>query len=206
MSDPPRYHHGNLPQALLDALDAVIRERGPSSISLRQVASRAGVSVAAPSHHFRDKRGLLTAFAAQGLELFDEMLERALAGSGSTDSARRLRTLCSAYVEFALERPAHFAVVGRPDLYDTEDPAVRRPGNGSFEKLRKAVADHQHSGWRASEDPLALAVSIWSAMHGLATLWLAGLVDESLREGGIAPLTETLLATVGLDRPFVSSG
>ncbi|MDQ4087902.1 MAG: TetR/AcrR family transcriptional regulator, partial [Pseudomonadota bacterium] len=54
------YHHGSLRKALVEAAEAVIAERGVDRFSLREAARRAGVSAAAPAHHFRDSRGLLT--------------------------------------------------------------------------------------------------------------------------------------------------
>ena len=54
------YHHGDLPAALRAAAVDLIQERGPAKFSLREVARRAGVSYAAPSHHFGDARGLLS--------------------------------------------------------------------------------------------------------------------------------------------------
>ena len=58
------YHHGDLRQAVLTAAVAVLDESGPTQLSLRDLARRAGVSHAAPAHHFGDKAGLLTAIAA----------------------------------------------------------------------------------------------------------------------------------------------
>jgi AcrR family transcriptional regulator len=57
------YHHGDLRAALIDAAKALIAERGVDGFSLRAAARRAGVSAAAPAHHFGDVRGLLTAVA-----------------------------------------------------------------------------------------------------------------------------------------------
>lgn len=61
------YHHGDLRRAIIDAALDVIREFSPAAVSLRDLARRAGVSHAAPAHHFGDKAGLLTAVAVQGL-------------------------------------------------------------------------------------------------------------------------------------------
>src|SRR5437660_3352898 len=62
------YHHGNLRRAVLDGALAAIAEHGVAALSLREVARRAGVSHAAPAHHFGDKKGVLTAIAVEGLE------------------------------------------------------------------------------------------------------------------------------------------
>ena len=58
------YHHGDLRRAILTAALDVIAADGPSGLSLRDLARRAGVSHAAPAHHFKDRAGLLTAIAA----------------------------------------------------------------------------------------------------------------------------------------------
>ena len=42
-----------------------LTESGPARLSLRELARRAGVSHAAPAHHFGDKAGLLTACVPQ---------------------------------------------------------------------------------------------------------------------------------------------
>ena len=48
------YHHGQLRQAMIDAAVDLLAAGG--TLSLREAARRAGVSVAAPYRHFADKR------------------------------------------------------------------------------------------------------------------------------------------------------
>src|SRR5947208_17140860 len=110
------YHHGNLRRVLIDCALAAIAERGAANLSLRDLARRAGVSHAAPAHHFGDKRGLLTAVAAEGY--------RRLAGLlGPTDATTPgLAEVGVAYVRFAVEERPYFDVMFRPDLYDPADP------------------------------------------------------------------------------------
>ncbi|MEI5579289.1 helix-turn-helix domain-containing protein, partial [Streptomyces brasiliscabiei] len=64
------YHHGDLRRALLVAAEHELEEKGIEGFSLRGVAKRAGVSHAAPLHHFKDTRALLTALAGVGFERF----------------------------------------------------------------------------------------------------------------------------------------
>ncbi|NBO21074.1 MAG: TetR/AcrR family transcriptional regulator, partial [Rhodobacteraceae bacterium] len=66
MSDEKPYHHGDLATALIAAAHQELSEQGAAGFSLRRVARRAGVSHAAPAHHFGDAAGLLAALAAQG--------------------------------------------------------------------------------------------------------------------------------------------
>src|SRR5687768_10873441 len=83
------YHHGALRSALLSAAEALLEERGIDRFSLRETARRAGVSPAAPAHHFGDARGLLTAIATEGFQSLGDVLEAADVGK---DRGERVRS------------------------------------------------------------------------------------------------------------------
>jgi AcrR family transcriptional regulator len=120
-SSQPRerpYHHGNLRRGLLDAAIEVIGETGPAAMSMREVARRAGVSSAAPTHHFGDKSGLLTALAAEGFELL------AAAMADEYERSHSFREVGVAYVRFAVTNSAHFDVMFRPELLRLDDDAL----------------------------------------------------------------------------------
>ncbi|MEV4198186.1 TetR/AcrR family transcriptional regulator [Micromonospora globbae] len=164
------YHHGDLRRALLDAAVEVIGESGPAALSLRDLARRAGVSHAAPAHHFRDKAGLLTALAVQGFDLLADRLRRA--GDDLLEAG-------VAYVDFAVRHRAHFEVMFRPDLYRADDPEVRAASTRAGDVLRERVA-----GLSARDggpgDPGRDSLAAWSIVHGFATLWLAGALPDRL--------------------------
>ncbi len=108
MTDKP-YHHGDLRAALLAAGEAELTEKGVEGFSLRAVAKRAGVSHAAPAHHFGDVGGLLTALAAEGFRRFQATLDAREAGIG--DPRERAVAAGLGYMEFAMARPALFRLV-----------------------------------------------------------------------------------------------
>src|SRR5687767_10050776 len=89
------YHHGDLRQALLDSALAIVSEEGVRDVSLREVARRAGVTYAAPYHHFADKSALLAAVGAQGFELLIEELERA--SKRRADQESQFLAMCEGY-------------------------------------------------------------------------------------------------------------
>lgn len=154
------YHHGDLRRALIQAaLDAIV-EGGPAHLSLRELARRAGVSHAAPAHHFGDKAGLLSAIAAEGFERLAAALAEAWRQTGS------FLEVGVAYVRFATTHRAHFEVMFRPELYRPDDPAVARARSAARDLLYGSAAASS-----SSDDPRA-AVAAWSLVHGLATLWL----------------------------------
>jgi AcrR family transcriptional regulator len=190
----PTYHHGNLPEALLDAAAALLQERGVAGTSLREVARRAGVSHSAPAHHFGDKAGLLTAVAREGFRRF--LVALAEADEASADRPEeRFTEIGVAYVRFAVENPAYFSVMWRSDVQDPRDPAVVEFAAPAFEILRRNVADLQARGWKRDDDTLGVAIGCWSVAHGLATLWLEGALASQLPEGGgdVEPLARQVL-------------
>ena len=78
------YHHGDLHDALLAAAERVLERDGLPGLTLRAVAREAGVSHAAPTHHFGDLTGLLSELAAIGFRRFNE----AMAAAGRTERIR----------------------------------------------------------------------------------------------------------------------
>ncbi len=134
---PDTYHHGNLPDALRSSAADLLGERGVAGFSLREVARRAGVSHAAPAHHFGDATGLLTAVAVEAFEHLIAETEAAVAGI--EDPVDALAKLGRAYVSVSVRFPGHCAVVFRKDAVDADDPRYRACGHGAFEVLRSTI-------------------------------------------------------------------
>ncbi|WP_212834695.1 TetR/AcrR family transcriptional regulator [Catellatospora sp. TT07R-123] len=167
------YHHGDLRRTILAAAVDAIAESGPDGWSLRELARRAGVSHAAPAHHFGDRTGLLTALAAEGYDLLADTL-------GAADPGFLEAGL--AYVRFATEHPAHFTVMFQPTLYRADDEAVAEARERAGRVLREGA--RAAAPGRADADTTALAG--WSIAHGFASLWLAGALPEHTRPDAVA--------------------
>ncbi|MFG2047168.1 TetR/AcrR family transcriptional regulator [Micromonospora sp. NPDC048935] len=167
MTGTRAYHHGDLRRALLAAALEAIEEVGPATLSLRDLARRAGVSHAAPAHHFGDKAGLLTALAAQGFELLAQTLVAA------KDDFLEAGV---AYVDFAVTHRAYFEVMFRPELYRADDPELIAARERSGAALRSGVAALAGDSGPVDADRHALAA--WSIAHGFATLWLSGALPD----------------------------
>jgi AcrR family transcriptional regulator len=150
---------------VLDGALLAIAADGPTALSLRDVARRAGVSHAAPAHHFDDKAGVLTAIAAEGYTLLAETMRTAL-----TDSDGELIAGGIAYVQFAVRHRAHFEVMFRPELYRSDDAAVAAARQAAAATLFAAV--QEILGAADEEKVWGGVLAIWSFTHGLATLSL----------------------------------
>jgi AcrR family transcriptional regulator len=189
------YHHGALRETLIaHALDAIAAS-GPTGWSLRDLARRAGVSHAAPAHHFADKTGLLTAVAIEGYRTQARELE---ASWDETGSALELGV---AYVRFALANPAAFEVMYRPHLLHTDDPELIEAQAAASRPL--FVAMDQLATLDPSIEPATAAIAAWSIVHGFATLWLNGDLPTTERRD---PESAIRSAAAYLFRPGRSPG
>lgn len=171
MKRPDAYHHGHLREALLAAARGLIDEAGVEALTLREVARRAGVTTGAPYHHFADKAALVAALARQELEDLDRAAEAALAGID--DPREQLRALGVAYVMYAVERPAEFRLMFRPELgapFGMKDPAT----TPVFRLLIRVVAACRAAAGLAEDDQSITAITAWSLVHGLAALLIDG--------------------------------
>lgn len=169
MTAPSRsasYHHGNLRAVLLAAAAAEVQAVGPAKLSLRELARRAGVSHAAPAHHFTDKTGLFTALAAEGFELLYRRTTPELDGPAALARAGMR------YVEFALDHPGHFTVMFDSSLLDDTDEELNRHRSTAFEVLFNAV--RAATGVTDEVEMINQALAAWAIVHGVATLWLTG--------------------------------
>ena len=160
------YHHGDLSRALVEAARRILETDGPAALSLRAVAREAGVSPAAPYHHFKDKGELLEAVAHEGWVALDAALTDARAKA--PDNKERMTSLGVAYVCFARDNPALYRV-----MYDCSRDKDALPEQmkeeGAYCQVRNTIAEQ--GGGEVSEIDLELAtIAAWCAAHGLAEM------------------------------------
>ncbi len=173
------YHHGDLATALVEAAEAVLTERGVEGFTLRECARRAGVSHAAPAHHFKDARGLLTEVAAVGFERLTEAQKRAR--EAEPDLKNLLVATGTAYVGFALAHPAQFQVMFQSGLLDHSNERFVTAGRAAFAVYVETYsAVHGITIKPDAEkvsDPAILRQ--WALVHGFATLAIQGQLGPS---------------------------
>lgn len=176
------YHHGDLRSALIAAADTLLEERGVEGFTLVECARRAGVSKAAPAHHFGNVRGLLGAIASQGIEDLADRMEGALAVAGPGASAR-LQAIGGAYVDFALDRPERFRLMFGPS---SPTGLPERPSSASTDRAL-LILEREIASLRPERRlGRAMTVFTWSFVHGLSMLLLdhrlSMLVDDEQGE------------------------
>ena len=166
------YHHGDLRAALLEAAEKELAERGIEGFTLRGVAKRAGVSHAAPAHHFRDTSDMLTALATIGMERFHRAMETTQAEPHANPRDRFIASGVT-YVEFALANPTLFHLMFGSRRPDFESPGFVEHASAAFRNLVDGIASIR--GGSPLEEPagrLDIAAA-WALVHGIATLMIA---------------------------------
>lgn len=183
MSAKP-YHHGNLRDSLLDAAAQLLAQNGAQALTLREVAKAAGVSHAAPYHHFPSREHLLAAVAAQAFAGLAAAMAAADA-DGARSQGLRLMDICEVYVEFARARPAQFRLMFGPLLAQkSRYPDLKQAAEAAFNVLVMAA-----TAFDAERGP-ELALTGWSLAHGLANL----AIDEAFTDLPVAVPAPAVLA------------
>ena len=159
------YHHGHLEETLLKTAIQLIGEVGPEGFTLREVARRAGVSHNAPYRHFADRDKLLAAVAAQGFRELTRAMDDA--SEGQAEPLDQLKAAGVAYIEFALRRPEHFAVMFDAPVAKAASSDQAEAAFGTLLGFVKACQDKKQL---PSGDTLQFALLAWTMVHGIAKL------------------------------------
>jgi len=176
------YHHGDLHDALLAAAERVLEREGLPGLTLRAVAREAGVSHAAPTHHFGDLTGLLSELAAIGFRRFNE----AMIAAGNTETLPLMKALAraKAYVAYAQARPGMYGLMFRTERLDMSRPALHEAARASFAGLARGVGASRHEHIEAealSLDQAGAIARAWCLVHGFTVLLLDGRISDILR-------------------------
>ncbi len=175
-----RYHHGDLARALLDASVGILEQEGPHALTLRKAARQAGVSHAAPAHHFGDLRGLLSGVAERGWRgLLD-----AMQSSDATSALERLRAVGHGYIAFSVAHVGLFRAMFHPELAKEPSPddPHRVARDATWAYVVSVVEACQDEGTVRDADPRQLARLAWSSVHGAAALLVEGALGTDAAE------------------------
>ncbi|MEM9495578.1 MAG: TetR/AcrR family transcriptional regulator [Pseudomonadota bacterium] len=185
------YHHGDLERSLLDAAETELETNGIERFSLRAVAKRVSVSPSAPTHHFGNTDGLLTALASRGYSKFIKMQDKRESRAGD-DPKAKLAASGLGYIDFAKKHPALFRLMFASERTDKANPNLAKAANAAFEKLTKHIEAIQGVDPHTNQIAMADALAVWGIAHGLADLtiserlgratFLAGMSDEDRDE------------------------
>jgi AcrR family transcriptional regulator len=177
MARPRNRDYEELRRELVDAGGLLLAEQGPSALSTRRVAQRAGVSTTAVYNLFGDKAGLVREMFLSG---FERLAEAFAAVPRTDDPVADLLALGHAYRATALANPHLYELMfGRPVPEFRPDAATAAQIQPTFDDLVTAVARCVEAGSFAPADPYDLAVRFNALAHGLCSLELSGALGDS---------------------------
>ena len=178
---PPRSATGaDLRHAILDEARRLLVAVGYPNLSMRKIADAVGCSATSIYLHFDGKDALVHALIGEGMSRLYETLQAADPGG---DPVARLNAMSRAYVAFGLENPELYEVMfqlhpERMARFPAEDYRRARRNLDLFESV---LASGAEAGvLDAQPTPEVAAHALWTALHGLVSLRLAGRVDVRL--------------------------
>ncbi|MDT8388635.1 MAG: TetR/AcrR family transcriptional regulator [Thiogranum sp.] len=191
------YHHGNLRHALIEAAIPVLRDKGVVGLSLRELAGKLGVSHGAPYRHFRNKTELLEGIALAGYR----ELAKICATSRERyplDPDKQLFEAGIGYVEYVSgnREIANLMFGGVLSLQDC-GPDLREAADEAVAGLAAIIDNGKRAGLFGSRNTGDLVLTTLSAVHGLALLISAGLVEPEQTSGkGLRMLCTSVYETL----------
>lgn len=164
------YHHGDLREALVKAARHAVDRAGPESVALKDLAIRIGVTQSAPYRHFPSREAVLEAVATDGFDRFRAALQDAEGEGAFADAFSRT---AMAYVRFGRENPGVYRLMFSSKEICGADPGspLAAASSAAFQDLLRRV------GGRAPPARVqAVAMWIWSTLHGIVMLDAEGLL------------------------------
>lgn len=154
------------------AATRLFAEQGYGAVTMRAIAAELRTSPMAPYRYFENKAEIFAMVRAEAYRRFADGQEAAF--EAEKDPLQRLLSMREAYVRFALGHPAEYRVMFELD----QEPGARyqelvRESERAFAVLEHAVRLAVDAGVLRGE-PLTLAHVMWSSVHGMVTLHLAG--------------------------------
>ncbi len=164
------YHHGDLANALLKSARVVLNEKGIHGLSLRACAAHAGVSHAAPTHHFKSLRGLLTELAVIAFDEFAAALQSEFEHVQQEPAKVRLQRVCQAYVDFSIKEPRLFELMFSSTPLDFENPRLKDSSAQAYQQLIGIVHPLFDAKKMNESQREQTEILVWSIVHGYAHL------------------------------------
>ncbi|MCC6434910.1 MAG: TetR/AcrR family transcriptional regulator [Acidimicrobiales bacterium] len=181
----------DLVPAVLDAASRLLQQEGPDALSIRRIATEAGVAPMSLYNHFGGKHGIVEALFQRGFEA----LTTSLRAIEATSAEQRFRTGMRCYRRFALDHPAVYAVMFQKLVPDFEPgDEAKAAAAQTFLELVGCMSQGMAEGVFAAGDPVATGQLVWGACHGIVALELVeiGFVED--RDANYESLLEVLLA------------
>ena len=172
MSD--KYHHGDLRNALIEEGIKMINTGGEESLSMRKLAEKCGVTMAAPYAHFKNKEEMVNAIKNHVTDSFSLYLENALDKASDKNIEQKIIVLGNAYVTFFINNPEYFTFLfSRGYIHANLDFAHSDENDFKpfiiLKNLCSQYFEERKAGLSDYEKELEV-IRIWSSVQGLTSI------------------------------------
>lgn len=175
----------SLRDRLIDAGMTLLERDGVAGMTLRKTAALAGVSHAAPAHHFDGLPGLMTAIATRAFQRFTALMEARIA-LAPQDRVSRLQATCDGYLDFAAEHAGLFHVMFQHGQVTRSDAELSQAATHAYDLLRIACAPFSETRDQVFE------TAVWSLVHGYAQLGFQHGVGKQRGQLLVPPFSDCL--------------
>jgi AcrR family transcriptional regulator len=148
----------------------LIEEKGPDSLTMREVAERLGYSATTIYLYYKDKDELLDAAIDRAFEWFADTQEQAEKAASGVDV---LRARSRSYAQWGVEHPNLYrAMFERPQTHSAERSHLRRRSYHAYVDALRRLMDSGEL--RRTEDIDRIVNLSWATNHGLVSLIISG--------------------------------
>lgn len=173
--------HDETSRALLDAAHRLLAEHGPDALTVRRIASEAGMSTMNVYSRFGGKDGVIDELYLHG---YQQLLAEIDDVPHTDDIVGDLVNVAGAYRRFAQEHPTYYGVMFRSAVpgFTPAPTSVEVALAGLSNFVRRVVRGQQLGVICAGEgcDAREIAAWLWAMCHGIVSLELDGIASEHL--------------------------
>lgn len=187
------HHHGNLREALVLAGIELLDEGGIDALTLRKCAAKAGVSHAAPAHHFRGLKGLVTAIVTRGYLLFAAEMNVNIEAVDD-DPVSRLRGCCKGYVKFSRENAALASIIFNKARCFEDEPDWTVAADAAYQVLIDICAPFKHR----HDSPELTQIAVWTMLEGYVNFERNGVINSDHRHSKLLEI-DVLIGMLNLE-------
>ena len=181
----------DLAERIVSAAAALIAHEGPSALTARRLARSVDTSTMTIYTRFGSMEQVRVAVRRAG---FDGLLARLAHVPNTEDPVADLTGIGYAYCAYAREHPQLYRATFFEATIDGEDASVAAD---AFAPLVAAVERCLQAGRFAPADPVRVAFQLWTAVHGLSALLIAGPLEPAFAGEMLAALARTLFIGLG---------
>lgn len=178
MSYTPVDHLDEVGNALLKAADNLLAGEGAGALTVRRIATEAGVSTMNVYSRFGGKDGVVEHLFLQGFALLAE----AMHAVPETDDPMLDLSICAeAYRRFALDHATLYAVMFERVVADfVPTPGAQAAAMGTLHLLAERLQRTMDAGILRTMNATHAAAVVWSTCHGAVSLQLKHLEVSSV--------------------------